>query len=538
MENINFEVKSDVQPATQVEGDKKVVKGAVKHKKKLIVIGVGLLVAVLAYNGLASFVINREKQKFQDKVMKSLEDRQKKFNTPTVAIDGTNRGENRLVNAQDTNGMIQVPEIAAHDKNADLLLTAAIRAGDLDRMKVLIESGVNTSFTNNKLCIGKGARDNAVFEVPANTDQLEHAIAMHPGSGQYLLMTECSKLFLIHATEGMHKMNEGREFFTMNNFGFSDSQIALPDSNNYKQNYLRMKADDAEKTKTDQRKEDVFNFLMDKTNFYVNGNAEQLPFVYRNTELPYSVRQRALKAFVEVKSNPSKIISSPNIQAFDLLSRQLVESVNKSAKAGSYNQSISNDVKNVQENNAKFSSILDDDFKNFISEFAKAGGNYVDVTKDLSGNPYYLQNGHVSYQSELELSLTAFKEKGISYKKDKSSMLYWTNVAGRGFYAVDEVNSTIGLINTVLDSGMVNLKRQYGDGSTVLHYIAEVATGESEGQALASLNRYLLNKGANPNLLNNKGETALEIMMKNGNGGSSSRFTKLIESYTSANFVK
>lgn len=507
-----------------------------RFKKTIIAIGV-LLLVVGGYQYLTYNFIDSQKQKFADKIKKSLQDKQNKYNTPTIAIDKTNKAENQLVDVSNTNGAYQVGDLSVQNKNADLLLTAAIRSGDYDRVKVLAESGINLSFTNNKLCIGKGD-DRAAFDVPANTDQLKHAISMHPGSDQFLLMTDCTKLFILDSVSTMRKMNQDREFYTANNYGFSDQQISLPDSNPYKQNYLRAKADDEVKMKIDQKREDIFNFLMDKTNFFVNGNAEQLPFVYRNAELPYSVRLKALKAYIAVKSNPSKIVSSQNVEAFNALSKELVNSVASSAKAGSYRAEQANNVNNALVNNAKQTNILDEDLKLFTYEFSRAGADYVDVTGDLSTNPYYLQNGHVSFQSEAELSVNAFKEKGISYKKDKSSMLYWTNVAGRGFYSVDNVNGTIALINTVLDSGLTDINRQYGDGSTILHYIAEIASGPSEGKALSVLNRYLLNKDAKSNLVSKKGETALEVMMKGGNGNSNNRYSKLIESYTSANFIK
>jgi hypothetical protein len=190
---------------------------------------------------------------------------------------------------------------------------------------------------------------------------------------------------------------------------------------------------------------------------------------------------------------------------------------------------------------------MDADFKMFINEYIATAGKYNAVLKDLNVNGSShdeLKRAGIGYQSELELSLAAFKENGLSYQKSKQNMLYYGNKGyGNGFHLAEKTNYLIKSLNMMLDSQLVNLNRQYLDGSTVLHYLADYPTvsgvGENEGQAIGILNRYLLNKGANPNLLNKKGQTALEVAMYNNqSAGGLQTYKPILASYQNINYQK
>lgn len=471
---------------------------------------------------------------------------QEKLETPTVGINDRNMGENQIIDIKDTNGSVQINNLPVSAKNADLLLMAAVKAGDLDRAKTLIESGVNLNFTNNKLCMGLGS-ENATLEVPSNIEQLKAALVQRSARGQYMLMTDCSKLFLLASTASMRKPTSDAEIYAINNYGFSVEQMGLPDSNPNKQSYLRAKQKDLDSIQAEQKKEDVFSFLMDKIDFFMNDNFSKLPFIYRNVELPLSVRVKALKAYLNVRSNPAKIKTVPNVEAFNRLSVEIADSVSESARKGSFNSDRAIEVKNGLEYAGKQSDIMDEDFLLFLNEYVKNAGTYVRITRDLDtngGSAPMLKQAGLNYQSDLELSLNSLKQNGISYQKNRQNMLAYTNYgAGSGFYSLEATNELIKMINMVLDLQLVNLNRQYADGSTVLHWIADYNSccgfTEEEGQALAVMNRYLLNKGANPNLFNKKGQTALEVVMTNDAlPSANNKYKALLKSYQDINFQK
>jgi hypothetical protein len=530
--------------------------------KKQIVVGV--TVAVLAIGAIYQynkFSVRDEaksalkagadslKNRVHDKasgLKEKMRERDEKFNTATVGVDTRNMGENRFIPIKETNGQIEINKLSISAKSADMLLLAAVQAGDLDNVKSYVEQDINLNFTNHKLCVQR-YDTNEVADVPTNIDQLKQAVRYQGSKPGYTLMTDCSKLFILESVKGMRAPTGNEEVYAINNYGFSDEQIRLPDSNPYKQQYLKAKQADLDAIKLQQSKEDVFNYLVDHTDFFRNSNHEQLPWVYRNAELPFSVRMKALRSYMEVLANPSKMNRVANVEAYNKLANELIDSVAQSAQAGSFNAQISSEVKNEVENSAKANSKMDADFKLFVNEYVATAGKYNAVVKDLNINGSSndeLKRAGVGYQSELELSLAAFKDNGMSYQKSKQNMLFYANKGfGNGFHLAEKTNYLIKSLNMMLDSQLVNVNRQYYDGSTILHYLADYpnisGVGENEGQAIGILNRYLLNKGANPNLLNKKGQTALEVAMTNDqSAGGLQTYKPLLASYQNINYQK
>lgn len=530
--------------------------------KKQIVVGV--TVAVLAIGAIYQynkFSVRDEaksalkagadslKNRVHDKasgLKEKMRERDEKFNTATVGMDTRNMGENRFIPIKETNGQIEINKLSISAKSADMLLLAAVQAGDLDNVKSYVEQGINLNFTNHKLCVQR-YDTNEVADVPTNIDQLKQAVRYQGSKPGYTLMTDCSKLFILESVKGMRAPTGNEEVYAINNYGFSDEQIRLPDSNPYKQQYLKAKQADLDAIKLQQSKEDVFNYLVDHTDFFRNSNHEQLPWVYRNAELPFSVRMKALRSYMEVLANPSKMNRVANVEAYNKLANELIDSVAQSAQAGSFNAQISSEVKNEVENSAKANSKMDADFKLFVNEYVATAGKYNAVLKDLNANGSShdeLKRVGISYQAELELSLSAFKENGMSYQKSKQNMFFYGNKGyGNGFYLAEKTNYLIKSLNMMLDSQLVNVSRQYYDGSTILHYLSDYpkisGVGENEGQAIGILNRYLLNKGANPNLLNKKGQTALEVVMTNNqSAGGLQTYKPLLASYQNINYQK
>jgi hypothetical protein len=530
--------------------------------KKQIVVGVAVAAlsigAIHQYNKIsvkdeAKSALKAGADSLKDKVhgkvtgiKDKMREREEKFNTPTVDIDGRNMAENRFIETAEHNGQIELNKLSMSAKNADLLLLSAVQAGDIANVKSYVEQGINLNFTNNKLCVQHYDTNESV-DVPANIDQLKQAVRYQGSNGGYTLMTDCSKLFILESVKGMHAPTGSEEVYTMNNYGFTDEQIRQPDSNPWKQQYLKAKQADLDAIKREQSKEDVFNYLVDHTDFYRNDNYEQLPYVFRNGELPFSVRIKALRAYMDVLANQAKIKHVPNVDAYNQLSNELADSVAQGAQAGSYNAQVSAQVKNELENSAKENSKMDADFKVFVNEYVATAGKYNALVKDLNVNGSFnteMKRAGVSYQPDLELSLAAFKDNGITYEKNKRNMLYYANKGfGNGFYLAEKTNYLIKCLNMMLDSQLVNVNRQYYDGSTILHHLADypniVGAGEHEGQAIGILNRYMLNKGANPNLLNKKGQTALEIAMNNNQkSGGVQTYKPILASYQDINYQK
>ena len=530
--------------------------------KKQIVIGVAVAIALMVgYNKYQSFNVKDAakerviagakslKDKAHDKIagMKDkYHEHEEAAGQATVSIDTRNMGENKFIPIKESNGLISLNEISVPAKTADLFLLAAVQAGDLTKIKSYVEQGINLNFTNNKVCVQSGD-DNATADIPGNIDQLKNTVRYQGSQSGYVLMTDCSKLFILESVKVMHTPTGDEEVYTMNNYGFTDEQIRLPDTSPWKQQYLKAKQTDLDRIKLAQNQEDVFNYLMDHTDFTKNDNHQQLPFVYRNKKAPMSVRMKALKTYLDVVSNPARIMHVANVDAYTKLSNELIDSVAQGAQAGSYNAQITGQLKNEALAASKTTSMLDGDFKAFVTEFINAGGTYVSILNDLAtpdGGGRILKSAGLGYQSQLELSLSSLKENGISYQKNKQDMLFYTKQGfGNGFYQVEQVNSLIKIINMLLDSRMVDLNRQYADGSTILHFLADFLNTnngmEVHGKAIAVLNRYFLNKGADPNLLNKAGQTALEVAMKNNaKGGTLQTYKPILASYQEQNFQK
>lgn len=97
---------------------------------------------------------------------------------------------------------VTLDNVALTSAQADIQLTNAIQAGDLDRTKYILDSGVNVAFTDDAICV---TADTSGFHVayqdmvmPKTMEDARQMLARF--NGGIFITSSCSKLFLYRAS--------------------------------------------------------------------------------------------------------------------------------------------------------------------------------------------------------------------------------------------------------------------------------------------------------------------------------------------------
>ncbi|HDR9180226.1 TPA: hypothetical protein QDB06_000750 [Burkholderia vietnamiensis] len=464
-----------------------------KHKiiAALVVAGIVGLVFFRPHHSMKVEVAQTVGQKAEDKLKAKIQDIKDKRSEKASSLqadkdqDAAQRGivqhdaassnQNVLKNV-DSKEYISVDNLSIKTGEADILLMNAITAGDLDRVSYLLKSGISTDFTDDAVCFYNDR--NHTVQMPNNLVDARNLIKFNVGG--FFATTVCSKLFLYNSAMTMKKMNyPGSYFYYHNGYDIHTPQ--------------EIKDNDQKTLAFEQRKVDIFHILMGRMNKKDN---ESLAPVFTMDTAPYDIRKEALDAYL---ANLDSVPVSENRKKFTDLMIQAVSSINDS------------DPKSGEKLMNALSDSSSRYFMLFAQQYMTAATNY-DIQVGGAKTTMKMDPKKAGLELPL-LSVESLKAGTIAHHEDSSSVFWVTDLAGkRPFAPLYELNNSISLIATMVDSHKVNLNYQDNNGDTILHKVVQLNIGPNNARAMAVLVRYLLNSGANPSLLNKAGKTPLMIL--------------------------
>lgn len=402
---------------------------------------------------------------------------------------------------------------------ADTTLMNAISLGDYEQVKYVLESGVKPVFTDNKLCfvnlegyhISKDEKD-----LPKDTVEMKSFIAYSSAYKSLPLTTSCSKLFLITASS---KLN--------NQFNVDEH----PYYNRAWTNRTSPETVEQEKGKIEKERiaEEIYKLVLKNTpvkDYY------QLPIIFLNPKVPYSIREDALQKYMSVEG---KLPVTENRQAFlkmlDATATEMIASTpnNKQLLAGlsflknPWAYLISVEAKNfmtvVQAYNMQAKTM-----NQAIAQERKFKADVGNLEVPVVGVDS-LTNGGVNYTESSNAALWYY---GIGIGKQ--------TVEKYDFQPIFAVNKEIKLIKAIIDSKKVNLNYQDYQANSVLHYLSR--TYNYGPRPVAILTRYFLNNGVNANLMNKEGKTAFMISQEEAsrNGATDNGWADISKAYSDKNY--
>ncbi|WP_175888110.1 ankyrin repeat domain-containing protein [Burkholderia contaminans] len=443
----------------------------------------------------------------------------------TPAQAGNTSSDNNLKNVE-SDQFISIDNVPVKSDFADTMLMNSITAGDLDRVKYLLDSGVNPAFTDNEVCYAyidrRGGEDNRSFErasvkFPKDVVDMKSFIAMNSAKNPLYLTTKCSKMFLVNAADKLNK-NFNQDEFPY----FNRAETSRTDQATIQQNKDKI----AEETKREQ----IYSLILSKT---PDKDMYQLPMIFLNARMPIKFRQEALDKYLSFGNN--KFPSTPSRDAF---LKMYDEAANQLMTESPNNRQLMDSV-----------SIA----KNPWSVFFPAETQLlISYNNSLLGAVRSMRSSYEvdkKYHSDVaaleipELTVQDMSNGGLKYTESTNS-IFWYYGIGKGEKIVDKydfqlaykLNNEIKLLTSILDSKNVpNLNAQDLQGNTILHYMAMQYSNGTRSQAIVT--RYLLNKNVNANLMNKEGKTAFMIAQEQSSKNSNSEaWGEISKAYTDKNY--
>ncbi|MGU4699153.1 ankyrin repeat domain-containing protein [Burkholderia cepacia] len=479
-------------------------------------------VAIDTAKGAGKLALEKGKEKLAD--MKAQHDAKVAANqasqvNATAQASDTSSGNN-LKNVE-SEQFISIDNVPVKSDNADTMLMNAISAGDLDRVQYLVQSGINPTFTDNEVCFANidGTLDSASVKFPKDVVDMKTFIAVSSAKKQFALTTKCSKLFLLNAASKLNN-NFNQDEFPYYNRAWTEKTD--------KSSIQRDKDKIADETKREQ----IYSFILSKTQ---DKDLYQLPIVFLNTKVPYSIRKEALDKYLALGDNYPKTQSrAAFLKMYDDATNELINSDpnNKQLMAA---VSLFKNPWNV---------IFAQETKNFFTAASKLDGQVHSLQSSLE-----VEKKYHSDAANLEvpvLTVDSMTNGGVKYTESTNSVLWYFGI-GKGERLVDkydfqnvyELNKEIKLITSIVESKKVNLNYQDLQGNSILHFISS-QNGylfSSAFRPMAIETRYLLNNGVNANLMNKEGKTAFMITQDiSSKSGSADAWGEISKAYSDKNY--
>lgn len=433
---------------------------------------------------------------------------------------GNTSSDNNLKNVESTQ-FISIDNVPVKSDNADTMLMNAISAGDFDRVKYLLDSGINPTFTDNEVCFANidGTFDSSSVKFPKDVVDMKTFIAVSSAKKQFALTTKCSKFFLLNAASKLNN-NFNQDEFPYYNRAWTEKTD--------KSSIQRDKDKIAEETKREQ----IYSLLLSKT---PDKDLYQLPIVFLNTKVPLSLRKEAMDKYLALGDN------APKTQSRDAFLKMYDQAANELITTDPNNRQLMAAVSFFKN---PWNVIFAQETKNFFAAASKLDGQVHSLQSSLE-----VEKKYHSDAANLEvpvLTVDSMTNGGLKYTESTNSVFWYFGI-GKGERVVDkydfqnvyELNKEIKLITNVVESKKVNLNYQDLQGNSILHYISgqNGYLFTSAFRPMAVETRYLLNNGVNANLMNKDGKTAFMVTQElSSKSGSSEAWSDVSKAYSDKNY--
>lgn len=361
-----------------------------------------------------------------------------------------------------SNDFISIDNLPVKPEFANNMMMTAISAGDLKRVQYLLASGLSPVFDDDHVCLYNKAGYGLAAEtkpMPANFNDLKSMVWGASFSEMYT--TDCSKLFLLKAADQLDEKLSPKEYWFYHSKPSKDADAST-----------------VPEVKIEEQREAIYEAILKLT---PQKDWYQLDRVALNRKIPFAIRADALNKYIYFYSHESSISRSK--KAIDFWN--LVETSLKQANSGvpiksdpyfGLNTAFFNEFFNAD---TSFEQVIDDVNR-------KLAQHRLPPMPDLTVKA--MEDGEIDYKGPFPI---------IGYIGTRNSQL-------EGAPELHELNDSIRLIKTMMDSKVVNFNYQDADGNTILHYVSKLAFDRVHAVAI----RYLLDSGVNGNLLNKAGESA------------------------------
>ena len=493
-------------------------------KKKYIAVGAALVVAIV---GLYLTFGGKEEPTPQGSALSQGATLSKGVEEPKTLdsfVKGTGAQQNNI-QAVDSKKFISIDNISITSEQADKMMMNSIMSTDIERVKYLLTSGVKVDLTDDKVCTrdtinyrktGSSTLDDQDDKKPmADRDYIlqpekvmEEFTSIHP----YATYTaSCDKLFFNAAYKQLDRSFTDEEFDIFHKEKlekqWKQSNGGVDFQTFYKESRTQMQRDY-------KLKREIFDLILaatPKKDYY-----QFIPAI-ENSDIPVDIRLNLVKLYAEnIDTLPVTEERAKFVKAYEDTALSLLQATPTDATLLKIVSAYKNPLYTVFLRKSELLHALLSDGVYQSSKFEQ----HVDNEKKL--NP----KAKIANLIIPKVTVKSFQDKSIPYviqnmddetAKNVTPTHYTKNgldISKTNFLQLFYANEEFRVLKAMLDTGKIDINQQNSEGETYLHKVIGFGldwNGSSAGggsdRTSAILVRYFLNNGANPALMDKKGNT-------------------------------
>jgi len=343
-----------------------------------------------------------------------------------------------------------INDLAMKTADSPIAFMNAVKGLQFDVIKQWLEQGYDLSYSGREWCVISNTSTSRYPTPPTTSDEYINALKTSAMTGDTLaiLPTSCDTVPMVRVVPAINSI------YSVDVAQYSSKLRASKDFETQKKFY------------------DMYMLL--SKHLPESAYEEYLPAIMNNS-IPASMRQYSLEKYLAGYKNKDAIMDK-NEKAYQ-------DTVIAAVKAEDYHPKLSNMI-NVITNPGYLM------MKQFFFDFSKLSSDYADIAKNHKG----MQVIKMSDIKKGSLDLTKYNFEELSNGQINT---------------IVQLNGVIGMIKTLLDSGVYDINSQDVEGNTVLHYAFDSRTfyNLKYSPYAGSFIRYFLENNANPLLENKESKT-------------------------------
>jgi len=439
-------------------------------------------------------------------------------------LNGANPQQNNIVGV-DSKKFISIDNVAITSEQADKMMMTAVQSSDVERVKYLLQSGVKIDFTDDSVCTrdtlnylkSSGSTlqdndDNLQFQDRDYINQTgkikEDFFYIHPFS---TFTTNCSKLSLQAVYKKLDRRYSDEEFDIFFKQKIANEWKDTRSKDSF-ENFYNEKRKEMQQSYKENR--EIFDLLLNATpkkDYY------QFVTIIENSNIPVDVRLKLVKLYTENIANlPVSEGRQKFVKAYEDTALSMLKQSPDDEKSLKFAFAYKNPLYTVLVRKTELlHSLLADGVnqvarfnENVDSEIKRGNGSKIGTIVSPKLTVDSLSKVNIPY------SIQGMTEQGAVWTMPTNYTGSGNDVSRDNFLQLYYANTEFKVIKSIIDLGKININQQDYKGRTFLHRLVDfdldwygASKGVGSDRATAVLVRYFLNSGANPTLMNKKGNT-------------------------------
>ena len=357
-----------------------------------------------------------------------------------------------------------INDLAMKTADSPIAFMNAVKGLQFDVIKQWLEQGYDLSYSGKEWCVISNTSFSRYPTPPTNTDEYISALKTSAMTSDTLalLPTSCDTIPMVRVAAAMNSI------YSVDVAKYSSKLRTSKDFENQKKFY------------------DMYMLL--SKHLPESAYEEYIPAIM-NSSVPASLRQYSLEKYLAGFKQKDAIMNKDE--------KAYQDTVIEAVKAEEYHPRLSNMI-NIITNPGYVM------MKQFFFDFAKFSSDYAAIAKNHAGLPV--------------IKMSDIKNGGIDLSKYN-----FDGLSNGQIDTIIQLNGVMGLIKTLLDSGIYDINSQDVEGNTVLHYTfdSRIFYKLKYSPYAGSFVRYFLENNANPLLENKESKTPyllFEEAKKNDSG--------------------